>query len=113
MCLCVVLKNVMASTVEAETGAVFRHCQAAVSLWETLIERSHPQPATPVHVDDTCAVGILNETFRQRKSKSMDIQFYWIRDRIHQNQFRIFWGKGSSNLANYFSKHFLRRIIEK
>ena len=47
MCLCVVLKNVMASTVEAETGAVFRHCQAAVFLRETLIERSHPQPATP------------------------------------------------------------------
>ena len=47
MCLCVVLKNVMASTVEAETGVVFRHCQAAVFLRETLIERSHPQPATP------------------------------------------------------------------
>ena len=104
--LCVVLKNVMASAAEAETGAVFKSCQAAVSLRETLTEMGHPQPATPVHVDNACAVGILNETFRQRRSKSMDMRFYWVRDRIRQNQFRIFWEKGSSNLADYFTKHF-------
>ena len=71
--LCVVLKNVMVSTTESETGAVFVNCQEAVSLRETLIEMSHPQPATPVHVDNACAVGIINETFQQRKSKSMDM----------------------------------------
>ena len=36
--LCVVLKNIMVSAAEAETGTVFRHCQATVSLRETLIE---------------------------------------------------------------------------
>ena len=95
----------MASAAESETGAVFVNCQEAVSLRETLIEMRHPQPATPVHVDNACAVGIINETFRQRKSKSMDMRFYWIRDRVKQNQFRIFWEKGSSNLADYFTKH--------
>ena len=102
--LCVVLKHVMASTVESETGAVSVNCQKAVSLLEILIEMRHPQPVTPVYVDNACTVGIINETFRQRKSKSMDMRFYWIRDRVKQNQFRIFWGKGSSNLADYFTK---------
>ena len=83
----------MASAAESETGAVFVNCQEAVSLRETLIEMSHPQPATPVHVDNACAVGIINETFQQRKSKSMDIRFYWIRDQDKQNQFRIVFGK--------------------
>ena len=95
----------MASAAESKTGAVFINCQEAVSLRETLIQMRHPQPATPVHVDNACAVGIINETFRQRKSKSMDMRFYWIRDRVKQNQFRIFWEKGSSNLADYFTKH--------
>ena len=104
--LCVVLKNIMASAAEAKTGAVFKNFQATVSLCEALIEMGHQQPATPVQVDNAYVVGILNETFRQRRSKSMDMRFYWVRDRIHQNQFRIFWEKGSSNLADYFTKYF-------
>ena len=104
--LCVVLKIFMASAAEVETGAVFRNYHADISIWETLIEIGHPQPDTPVHMDNACAIGILNESFHQRKSKLMDMRFYWIRDRIHQNQFRIFWEKGSSNLADYFTKHF-------
>ena len=40
--LCIVLKDVMASIAESETGAVFVNCQEAVSLRETLIEMSHP-----------------------------------------------------------------------
>ena len=104
--LCAILKNVMASAAEAETGAVFVNCQEAIAVRQTLIEMGHPQPATPVHVDNKCAVGILNETFRQRKSKSMDMRFYWVRDRVKQKQFRIFWEKGASNLADYFTKHF-------
>ena len=99
-------KSIIASTAEAKIGAVFKNCQAAVSLRKTLTETGHPQPTTPIHVDNVRAVGILNETFRQRRSKSMDMRFYWVRDRIHQNQFRIFWEKGSSNLADYFTKHF-------
>ena len=74
----------MASAVESETGAIFVNCQEAASLRETLIEMSHPQPATLVHVDNACAVGIINETFQQRKSKSMNMRFYWI-DRVKQN----------------------------
>ena len=91
--LCAILKNVMASAVEAETGAVFVNYQEAIAIRQTLIEIGHPQPATPVHVDNKCAVEIFNETFRQRKSKSMDMRFYWVRDRAKQKQFRIFGEK--------------------
>ena len=66
----------MASAAESETGAVFVNYQEAVSLCETLIEMKHPQPAILVHADNACAVGIINETCRQRKSKSMDMRFY-------------------------------------
>jgi hypothetical protein len=32
------------------------------------------------------------------------MQFWWLADRVEQNQFRIFWAPGSVNLAIYFSK---------
>ena len=35
----------------------------------------------------------------------MDMRFFWVRDRIKQGQFRIFWEKGASNFADYFTKH--------
>ena len=35
----------------------------------------------------------------------MDMRFFWVRDRLKQGQFRIFWEKGASNLADYFTKH--------
>ena len=31
--------------------------------------------------------------------------FYWIRDRIQQNHFHIFWEEGKKNLADYFTKY--------
>jgi CCR4-NOT transcriptional regulation complex NOT5 subunit len=31
--------------------------------------------------------------------------FYWIRDRVHQGQFLVYWKKGSLNKADYFTKH--------
>ena len=35
----------------------------------------------------------------------MDMRFYWIRDRVKQGQFKVLWQKGSTNLADYFTKH--------
>ena len=33
------------------------------------------------------------------------MRFYWLQDRVDQDQFRIFWRKGADNLADYFTKH--------
>ena len=35
----------------------------------------------------------------------MDMQFYFIQDRIEQGQFRVFWRPGPENLGDYNSKH--------
>ncbi len=36
----------------------------------------------------------------------MDMRFHWLRDREAQEQFRIYWCPGSTNLADYFTKHY-------
>jgi hypothetical protein len=35
----------------------------------------------------------------------MDMRFYWIKDRVKQGQFNVYWGPGFQNLADYFTKH--------
>jgi hypothetical protein len=44
------------------------------------------------------------KTVKQKQSKSMDMRFYWLQDRVEQGQFRIFWAPGKTNLADYQSK---------
>ena len=41
----------------------------------------------------------------QKRSKAINMQFCWIRDRVRQGLFQIYWSKGQTNPANYFSKH--------
>jgi hypothetical protein len=50
-------------------------------------------------------LGIINDTVKQRRSKAMDMRFYWIKDRVAQDQYVVHWRKGRNNLANYFTKH--------
>jgi hypothetical protein len=35
----------------------------------------------------------------------MDMRFYWIKDRVKQGQFNVYWGPGDQNLVDYFTKH--------
>jgi hypothetical protein len=65
----------------------------------------HPQPPTPVQVDNSTTHGFANKQIKQQKSKSMDMQFYWVQDRVSQKQFKAYWPPGPTNLADYFTKH--------
>jgi hypothetical protein len=100
-----IIRNVMASATEAELGAVFQNTRECVPLRIALEEMGHPQAATPIQTENACAAGITNETDKQRRSKAIDMRFYWIRDRIKRGKFIIHWCAGKDNLADYFTKH--------
>jgi hypothetical protein len=100
-----IIKVVVASATEAEFAAIFHNCQDAVLCRTILEDLGHPQTATPVQTDNSCAAGIANRTVKQRRSKAMDVRFYWILDRVDQGQFLIHWRKGADNDADYFTKH--------
>jgi hypothetical protein len=42
----------------------------------------------------------MNKTVKQKQSKSMDMRFYWLQDRVKQGQFRVFWAPGKINLPS-------------
>jgi hypothetical protein len=100
-----VLKHVMSSAAEAEIGAVFINAKEVAVLRTTLEELGHKQPPTPMETDNTTATGYSNGTIKQKCTKAMDMRFYWIKDRVKQGQFKIYWGPGFQNLADYFTKH--------
>ena len=100
-----VIKNVMASATEAELGALFMNAQEAVALRNCLEAMGHKQPATPLKTDNNTANGIINNTMKQKRSKAIDVRFYWLRDRVKQGQFYVHWDAGVNNLADYFTKH--------
>ena len=105
--LCNTIKNVVSSAAEAETGGVYMATQRACPIRVALEEMGHPQPSngTPVYNDNSTATGILNSEMKQKLSKAFDMRFYWVRDRIQQKQFQLFWRKGKLNMADYFTKH--------
>ena len=64
-----------------------------------------PQPPTKIKTDNSTAYGIINDKIKQNRSKAMDMRIYWLKCREAQKQFDIYWEKGATNLADYFTKH--------
>jgi len=103
---CRTLRNVMASAAEAELGALFHNGQVAAPIRTCLAEMGFPQPPPPLKTDNSTAAGIVNSSIRQKKSKAMDMRFYWIKDRVTQKHFLVYWEAGLTNKGDYYTKHF-------
>ena len=70
-----------------------------------LEEMGYPQPKTPVCTDNNTASDLINDRMKQKRSSAFDMRYYWVKDRVNQGQFHIFWRPGKLNLADYFTKH--------
>ena len=98
--MCQLIKTVVSSAAEAKMGTTVLNAKDALTIRTTIKELGHPQPTTPMQVDNTTAVGFTNNTIKQKRSNSIDMRFYWIRDRSCQGHFKIYRGPGSTNLGD-------------
>ena len=103
--VCKIMRNIMASAAKAEYGTIFINAQTVVPISTTLTEMVWKQGPKAIQVDNSTEVGIATKEFCQKKSKAIDMQFYWINDRIEPGQFNVFWRPGPENLGDYHSKH--------
>ena len=76
----------------------------ATILRNILADMGYPQPASPMQTDNKCADGISHGTVKLKRSKAFDMRYHWVRDRVHQGQFDVYWREGGHNLADYFTK---------
>jgi hypothetical protein len=105
LCHTTVLKHVVSSVAEAEFGALFVNAKEGTVTRTTLAEMGHNQDATELKTDNTTAYGIINNTAQQKRSKAMNMIFYWVKDRVEQYQFNVWWASGDTNMGDYFTKH--------
>ena len=100
-----IIKVVMSSAAEAELGALYINSRETVPQRHLLEEMGHPQPPTPIQVDNTTALGVVKNTIQPKRTKAMDMRFHWLRCRTNQKQFRTYWRAGTTNNGDYVTKH--------
>ena len=91
----------MASTAEAEPGALYHNCHTGLVLCQTLKAMGHAQPKTTVHCDNANAVRNANNTVKHQCSRSMEMHIFWISDKVAQEKYSLSWHPGQENLADY------------
>ena len=55
-------------------------------------------------MDNSVAISIATESINAKRSKSMDMRFFWIIDGIKQGQFSVQHIPGEYNIADHFTK---------
>ena len=68
---CAILKHVASSAAKVELGALFLNTKESRIVRLTLAKLGHPQPQTPIHIDNTTTVGIVNNTIKRQQSRAM------------------------------------------
>ena len=100
-----IIKVVMSSAAEAEIGALYINSREAIPQRHLLEEMGHPQPPTPIQINNTTALGVVTNTIQPKRTKAMDMRFHWLRCRKNQKQFRTYRRAGSTNNGDYVTKH--------
>ena len=85
----------VASAAESEVGGLSQNGQIAADLRITLHELGFTQTPTPIKTENSAAEGNVTDTGRQKISRAMDMYFYWMKDRLKQKDFFVYWKPGS------------------
>ena len=102
---CAILKLVAASAAEAELCALFLNVREAKLLGITLQELGHQKPPTLIHLDNTTAVGIVNNTIKRQRSRAMEMRYLWLLNQYCQKYLDISHQPGQENIGDYPTKH--------
>ena len=102
---CKAIRHVVCSAAEAETHGLFVNCQNAIIIKNALEGIGHKQRKIKVSTDNTTSTGFVNNTMKEKRSKTWDMRYNWLRDVPAKLNFDIIWKKGTENMADYFTKN--------
>ena len=95
---------VVASAGEAELASAFGNAKIGHDERTILRNLGYPQPPTPIFCDNECTIGLAHDVVRKKQSKSMDLRWDWLRDRVAQNMFILPYIRSLLNPADFFTK---------
>ncbi len=87
--LSVIIKTVVTSATATEYAVAFIVGQAAIIIINTLTDLGYPQSETELFCDNLCAVGILNNSFNLKLTKTIDMRYHWICDQVELCVFKV------------------------
>ena len=102
---CKAIRHVVCSAAEAETHGLFVNCQNAIIIKNALEGMGHKQGKIQVSTDNTTSTGFVNKTMKEKKSKTWDMRYNWLRDDVVKKIINVVWKKGEDNMADYFTKN--------
>ena len=106
---CKCLTHVVSSAAEEETGGLFLNAQNIIVIRRILKALGHTQAPVPLKTDNKTAYGFVTDNIHQRRSKTWDMRWHWLRDKELANKIKNFWKKGTDeddpNYADYPTKH--------
>ena len=70
----------------------------------TLSKLGHPHPQNPIHIDNTTAAVIVNNTIKRQRSRAMEMRYFWLLDQEKNKYFKFYYQPGQENLVDYPSK---------
>ena len=103
--ICKLIPHVVTSAAEAETGGLFINAQELIPVRHALEALGHPQPPTPLKTDNSTAESFVSKNIKQKKSKTWDMRWNWLRDPKITKLVKIYWDKACKNHADYQTKH--------
>ena len=75
------LWHIVSLAAKVETAGVFTNAQIALPIQYILECLGHKQPPTPIKSDNSTTIGFINNNIHQKRSKSWDMRFHWLRDK--------------------------------
>ena len=63
------------------------------------------QLPTHIHCNNVTATGIANGTIKIKRSRSMEMQYFYICDLVKNGEVKLNWHPGQENLCEYASKN--------
>lgn len=102
--LSLIIPTVCSSAAEAEYAALFLVGREDMWLIANLTSFGYPQSSVPIYCDNECAKGIAERSVKVKRSKSIDMRYHWIREKVRDKVFAVVWKAGVDNLADCFTK---------
>lgn len=69
----------------------------------------HKQAATPIKTENSVANGFVHNNIHLMKSKTWDMQYYWLKDNKTKRNLKVYWKRGNDeidpNRGDYHMKH--------
>ena len=84
--LCKTIKNIASLAAAAESGGIYmggKHARCPMRAALEELSNSQPLTGSPFETDNSTAQGVLTSKMRQKLSKSSDMRYWWMKDRIN------------------------------